>query len=150
MRAILQRVTQASVVVAGETIAQQGPGFLILLGITHSDSEEDVAWLARKIRAMRVFEDEAGKMNLSVKDLDGEVTVVSQFTLFAATKKGNRPSFLEAARPEVAEPLYEQFCRQMESLLGKPVATGRFGAMMEISLVNSGPVTITLDSKNPE
>lgn len=150
MRAILQRVTEAKVEVAGEVIANQGVGFLILLGVTDSDSEKDVAWLTRKIAGMRVFEDEDGKMNLSIQQLAGEVTVVSQFTLFASTKKGNRPSFLGAAKPEVAEPLYLKFCQELEQLLGRPVAKGRFGAMMNISLVNHGPVTISLDSQRPE
>ena len=150
MRAILQRVSQASVTSEGVELAKQGPGLLILLGITQDDHGEDSAWLIRKITHMRIFEDEEGKMNRSVLDIAGEVTVVSQFTLFAATKKGNRPSFLAAAKPEHSKPLYEKFCQALSETMGKPVGQGRFGAHMELTLVNDGPVTITLDSKQPE
>lgn len=150
MRAIIQRISQATIEVEGELIAKQNEGFLVLLGVTEMDSTEDIRWLARKILGMRVFEDEMGKMNHSIKDTGGDITVVSQFTLFASTKKGNRPSFLGAAKPEIAKPLYEKFCFELQSLLGKKIETGRFGAMMEISLINSGPVTISMDSKRPE
>jgi D-tyrosyl-tRNA(Tyr) deacylase len=147
MRAILQRVSQAQVISEGQTLAQQGAGYLILLGITDDDDHQDIAWLARKIIGMRIFEDQEGKMNDAITDVEGEITVVSQFTLFASTKKGNRPSFLKAAKPDLAEPLYEAFCSTLSELLGKPVGRGKFGAMMEVSLVNNGPVTIILDSK---
>lgn len=150
MRAILQRVSQAQVVSEGQTLAQQGAGYLILLGITDDDDHQDIAWLARKIIGMRVFENQEGKMNDAITDVEGEITVVSQFTLFASTKKGNRPSFLKAAKPDLAEPLYEAFCSTLSELLDKPVGRGKFGAMMEVSLVNDGPVTIILDSKAPE
>ncbi len=150
MRTIIQRVSQAQVEIGNKIVASQNSGFLILLGITHSDETKDIIWLTRKITGMRVFEDEAGKMNHSIKDTGGDIIVVSQFTLFASTKKGNRPSFLDAAKPEKAEPLYQEFCQKLSTSLGKPVKTGHFGAMMEITLTNSGPVTISLDSQNPE
>ena len=150
MRAILQRVSQAAVTSEGETLAKQGRGFLILLGVTTEDTTEDLDWLVRKIAHLRVFEDDGGKMNLSIIDVQGEITVVSQFTLFASTKKGNRPSFLEAARPEISQPLYEQFCDALSAAVNRTVGKGRFGAMMEVSLTNDGPVTLTLDSKSPQ
>ncbi|MBK1832815.1 D-aminoacyl-tRNA deacylase [Roseibacillus ishigakijimensis] len=150
MRAILQRVSQAEVKSEGRVLAQQGAGLLILLGITEGDDATDRDWLVRKIAAMRIFEDEEGRMNRSVRESAGEVTVVSQFTLYASTKKGNRPSFIKAARPEIAEPLYEDFCAALATALEKPVGRGEFGAMMTVSLCNDGPVTIILDSKNPE
>ncbi len=150
MRAIVQRVEQAKVTSEGELLAQQGTGFLVLLGITKNDTEADLNWMVGKVAGMRVFEDSEGKMNQCLIDIAGEVTVVSQFTLFASTKKGNRPSFLRAARPEIAEPLYEAFCESLSQAIQKPVGRGKFGAAMEVSLTNSGPVTISLDSQDRE
>lgn len=150
MRALLQRVSEAEVSSDGEQLAAQGPGLLVLLGVTAEDSPSDLNWLVRKIAAMRIFEDSEGKMNLSVKDIAGAVTVVSQFTLYASTKKGNRPSFLGAAPPAIAEPLYLEFCLQLEKELGQPVGRGRFGADMKVRLTNDGPVTIWLDSQQPD
>lgn len=150
MRAILQRASKASVTVAGDVISEIGPGFLILLGIEEADRQEDITWLVGKISKMRVFDDEAGKMNLSLQDIQGTALVVSQFTLHASTKKGNRPSFIKAARPEHAEPLYEAFCVALTNELTGPVGRGSFGAMMQVALINDGPVTITIDSQNRE
>lgn len=148
MRVVIQRVTKASVQIDDEITSSIGRGLLVLLGITNDDGEEDISWLCRKIAQLRIFEDEKGYINLSVKDINASVMVVSQFTLFASTKKGNRPSFLEAARPEVAIPIYEQFVKHLENTLGKPVATGTFGAMMNINLENNGPFTLCIDSKD--
>ncbi|MGJ8723538.1 MAG: D-aminoacyl-tRNA deacylase [Roseibacillus sp.] len=148
MRAILQRVSQAKVTSEGQTLAEQDLGFLVLLGVTTEDTDEDLNWMVKKIANIRIFEDEDGKMNRSITDVQGEITVVSQFTLLASTKKGNRPSFLDAAKPDISEPLYEQFCESLSTAICKPVGRGRFGATMQISLVNEGPVTISLDSKN--
>ena len=150
MRAILQRVSSASVAIAGETVAAIGPGLLVLLGIEDGDGPEDIAWLAPKIARMRIFPDEAGLMNLALTDTGGDVIVVSQFTLHASTKKGNRPSFIRAARPEISEPLYQAFCRALEQELAKPVGRGRFGADMQVALINDGPVTIVIDTRNRE
>jgi len=150
MRAVIQRVSRASVTIKGKVRSEIGKGFLILLGIEEADTKEDIDWLAGKIARLRIFDDENGVMNLSVNDTGGEAIVVSQFTLHASTKKGNRPSYIKAARPETAIPLYEQFVKQLEALLGKPVGTGEFGAMMEVLLVNDGPVTIIIDTKNKE
>lgn len=150
MRALLQRVSEAEVVSERIVLSQQGPGLLILLGVTATDADSDLHWLVRKISALRIFQDPEGKMNLSVKDIGGEVTVVSQFTLYASTKKGNRPSFLAAAPPAIAAPFYEKFCQQLALEIGKPVGRGRFGADMKVQLVNDGPVTIWLDSQEPE
>jgi len=150
MRALLQRVSRASVAISGAEKSRIGPGLLIFLGIETADCLEDVDWLARKILAMRIFEDAGGKMNASVLDAGGELLAVSQFTLHARIKKGNRPSFDKAARPETAMPLYQAFVEELEKLSGKKVGTGEFGAMMEVSLVNDGPVTIWIDSKNRE
>jgi D-tyrosyl-tRNA(Tyr) deacylase len=150
MRVVIQRVSEARVAVEGKEVARSGPGLLILLGIEEADSEEDIAWLVKKILQLRIFNDSEGVMNLSVTDTGGAVTVVSQFTLHASVKKGNRPSYIRAARPETAIPLYERFIREMEESLGKPVGSGIFGAHMEVSLVNDGPVTIILDTKNKE
>ncbi len=150
MRAILQRVSSASVAIAGETVASIGPGLLILLGIEDGDGPDDLAWLAPKIARMRIFPDAAGLMNLALPDTGGDAIVVSQFTLHASTKKGNRPSFLRAARPETSEPLYQAFCHALEQDLAKPVGRGRFGADMQVALVNDGPVTIVIDSRNRE
>ena len=150
MRAVIQRVKEASVSINSEVKSSIGNGLMILLGIEEADNQEDIQWLAGKISRLRIFEDEQEVMNLSVQDVNGEIMVVSQFTLHAATKKGNRPSYIKAARPETAIPLYESFVKEMESILGKQVATGEFGAEMDIALVNSGPVTIIIDTKNKE
>ena len=150
MRAIVQRVSRAKVSVNNETVGQCGEGFMILLGVHTDDKTEDADWLAAKVAALRVFSDEEGKMNLSITDVSGEALVVSQFTLHAKYKKGTRPSFIHAARPETAVPLYEHFIRQLEDHLKKPVASGQFGAMMEVDLINHGPVTITMDTRNKE
>jgi D-aminoacyl-tRNA deacylase len=148
MRAVIQRVAEAQVRVAGETIGSIARGLLLFVGFEPEDSTEDLLWTANKIAQMRIFTDEAGLMNLSVQDIGGQILVISQFTLHASTKKGNRPSFVQAARPEQAIPLYEDFKKQMSLLLGKPVQSGQFGANMQVSLVNDGPVTIWIDSKN--
>ena len=150
MRVVIQRVLEASVSISGTVTASIGPGLLVLLGICEEDGKEDIDWLVRKIAALRVFDDEAGVMNRSVVDVDGNILVVSQFTLMASTKKGNRPAYIRAARPEVAIPMYEQFCAALEAALGKPVPTGTFGADMQVSLINDGPVTICIDTKNKE
>lgn len=150
MRAVIQRVKQASVLVEEQRIATIQKGFLVFLGIEELDSEEDISWLVAKLVKLRIFEDEAGAMNRSLPDVNGDILVVSQFTLHASTKKGNRPSFIKAAKPVVAIPLYNLFVTQLESALGKKVATGKFGAMMEVSLINDGPVTILIDTKNKE
>jgi len=148
MIAVIQRVTQASVTIDNEIKGQIGLGFMILLGITHTDTQEDIEWLSKKIVGLRVFGDEEGKMNLDLKSVDGNILLISQFTLHASTKKGNRPSFIEAARPEIAIPLYEKMIAQVEFDLGKTIETGTFGADMKVSLLNDGPVTIIIDSKN--
>lgn len=148
MRALIQRVRYAAVEIDGQEWSRIGIGLLVLVGIEHDDSPEDSEWLSGKIAAMRLFADEQGKMNRSVIDIEGELLVVSQFTLHASTKKGNRPSFLRAAAPAHAEPMYEQFCRQLKQLTGRTVKQGRFGADMQISLCNDGPVTIGIDSKD--
>ncbi len=150
MRVVLQRVSEASVKVNNETIGEIGIGFMVLLGIEVNDSEEDIDWLSRKMVSLRVFSDEQGLMNKSIQEVDGRFLLISQFTLHASTKKGNRPSFLQAARPEKAIPLYEKFIRALELLTDTPVETGSFGADMKVSLVNDGPVTIVIDSKNRE
>jgi len=133
--------------VEGATVGEIGPGFLVLLGVAADDADEDLAWLAGKIAQQKLFPDESGRMNLSVAESGGGVLVVSQFTLLASTRKGNKPSWHRAAPPEIAVPLYDSFVREMERLLGRPVATGKFGAMMEVALVNDGPVTLVLDSR---
>lgn len=148
MRAVIQRVSEASVTIEGRKVSSIGAGLLLLLGVEDGDTAEDAEWLAAKVAAMRIFSDPEGKMNLSVQDTGGEVIVVSQFTLHASTKKGNRPSFLRAARPEVSEPLYGTFCELTESALGKPVGRGVFGADMKVALINDGPVTIVIDSRD--
>jgi D-tyrosyl-tRNA(Tyr) deacylase len=148
MRALIQRVRYAAVEIDGQEWSRIGAGLLVLVGIEHDDSQEDSEWLSGKIAAMRLFADELGKMNRSVIDIEGELLVVSQFTLHASTKKGNRPSFLRAAAPAQAEPMYEQFCRHLQQLTGRTVKQGRFGADMQISLCNDGPVTIGIDSKD--
>ncbi|MFW5844667.1 MAG: D-aminoacyl-tRNA deacylase [Planctomycetota bacterium] len=150
MRAIIQRVSQAAVCIAGETVGSIGPGLLVLLGIEGRDGDVDVQWLSRKIPHLRIFPDDSGRMNRSVKDIGGGILVVSQFTLFASTRKGQRPAFLGAADPEQAVPLYEQFLERVAAELGAPVASGRFGADMQVALVNDGPVTIPIDTKRRE
>jgi D-tyrosyl-tRNA(Tyr) deacylase len=150
MRVVIQRVKEASVRVEEEIIASITQGYLILLGIEHEDKQEDIDWLAAKIVKLRVFGDENDAMNNSIQDVLGDIIVVSQFTLHASTRKGNRPSFIRAARPEIAVPLYKAFILQLEKELEKKVQTGAFGAMMDIALINDGPVTIVMDSKNKE
>lgn len=150
MRVVIQKVTQASVSIENQIVGSIDKGLLVLVGIEDGDTNEDIAWLSAKIVNLRVFDDDNGVMNLSVKEVGGEVLIVSQFTLHASTKKGNRPSYIKAARPEVAIPIYEAFIKQVESLLGKRVPTGQFGAMMQVSLCNDGPVTILIDTKNKE
>ena len=150
MRVVVQRVMEASVVVSGTAVASISKGLLLLLGITHTDTEEDIDWLVKKISQLRIFEDASGQMNASLQEVQGELILVSQFTLFAATKKGNRPSYIRAAKPEVAEPLYEAFGEAMEKTLGKKIGRGVFGADMKVSLINDGPVTIVIDSQQKE
>ena len=150
MRALIQRVREASVSIGEETYSKIGAGLVVLLGIESADTEEDVLWLTGKVSKIRIFDDGAGQMNLSLSDINGEMMVVSQFTLHANTKKGNRPSFIKAARPEHASPLYEKFISVMEKQIGKLVSTGKFGASMQVSLTNDGPVTIWIDSRNRE
>lgn len=150
MRAVIQRVCSASVTIGGAVKSSIGPGLLILLGIGHEDGPEDIAWLVKKIAGLRIFDDDAGVMNRSVVDVAGEALVVSQFTLMASTRKGNRPSYIGAAGHERAIPLYEQFCAALSASIGRPVGTGEFGADMKVALVNDGPVTICMDTKNKE
>lgn len=148
MRVVIQRVSSSSVSIGGEVVAAIGYGMMVLVGFEEADTQEDIDWMCRKIAALRIFDDENGVMNLSVVDTDGEVLVVSQFTLFASTKKGNRPSYIFAAKPETAIPLYEKFKKTLSDCIGKEVKCGEFGAEMEVALVNDGPVTIIIDSKN--
>ncbi|GEQ86930.1 D-aminoacyl-tRNA deacylase [Patiriisocius marinistellae] len=148
MRVVLQRVSEASVTVSGVRISEIKQGLLILLGIEAEDTKEDINWLTSKIAKMRIFSDAEGAMNLSILDVKGDAIVVSQFTLHASTKKGNRPSFIKAARPKIAIPLYERFIAALELQMNKKVQTGEFGAMMDVALVNDGPITITMDSKS--
>ncbi|MBA5792248.1 D-tyrosyl-tRNA(Tyr) deacylase [Flavobacterium sp. xlx-214] len=150
MKVVLQRVLEASVTVNNEKVADIQQGLLILLGIEDADTEEDIKWLTSKIGNLRIFNDADGVMNISVKDMQGDVIVVSQFTLHASTKKGNRPSYIKASKPNIAIPLYENFITQFEIDLGKKIQTGVFGADMKVALVNDGPVTIVIDSKNKE
>lgn len=150
MRTVIQRVSQASVSIEGVEKSRIGWGLLILLGIEHDDTEDDILWLCRKIAALRIFSDDDGLMNLSVQDIGGEMIVVSQFTLFASTKKGNRPSFIRSAKPDLAVPLYKKFVETLRNESSRPVLTGEFGADMKVSLLNDGPVTIIIDSKNRE
>ena len=150
MRAVIQRVTYASVTIKGEKTAEIGKGYLVLLGCGNTDNEEDINWLAKKICNLRVFDDENGVMNKSILDAGGDILVVSQFTLWASYKKGNRPSYLRAGSHEVTIPLYERFCEVLSENLGKPVSTGEFGAEMQVELLNDGPVTICMDTKNKE
>jgi len=150
MRVVIQRVTRASVTIDGKKKSETGKGLLILTGFEQADNEEDISWMTKKILNLRIFDDENGVMNRSVLDIDGEILIISQFTLHARTKKGNRPSYIDAAPPDIAIPLYEKFISAVESGLGKPVGTGIFGANMQVELVNDGPVTITIDSKRKE
>ena len=150
MRAVIQRVSKSSIKVKGNTVGQTSLGLLILLGIEEIDDSTDVEWLAKKVIGLRIFSDEHGKMNLNIEAVGGELLVISQFTLHAATKKGTRPSFIKAARPEQAIPLYEAFIEECEKLMGKSVARGEFGADMQVELINDGPVTITIDTQNKE
>lgn len=150
MRIVIQRVNQASVTIDGQTKSTIGKGFLILIGIGRDDTEEDIKWLVNKIIGLRIFDDEKGVMNRSIMDIDGEILVVSQFTLMASYKKGNRPSWIHAAPHELSIPLYRRFCNTLSEALGKPVSTGEFGADMQIGLQNDGPVTICMDTKNKE
>ena len=150
MRTVIQRVKRASVTINGSVVSSIGAGLLLLLGIEAADTEEDIQWLSRKVLGLRVFDDEEGVMNRSIMDIDGEVIVVSQFTLMASYKKGNRPSWIRAAGHEHAVPMYERFVEVLSEGLGKPVGTGVFGAEMQVELVNDGPVTICMDTKNKE
>jgi D-tyrosyl-tRNA(Tyr) deacylase len=150
MRAVIQRVQHASVTIGGKVKSAIGHGFLILLGVCDEDTSEDAEWLVKKISALRVFDDENGVMNVDIHGVGGEALVVSQFTLFASYKKGNRPSWFKAARHEISVPLYEEFCTRLSEALGKPVGTGEFGAEMKVELLNDGPVTICMDTKNKE
>lgn len=150
MRVVVQRVSEAAVAVHGKSTATIGKGLLVLVGITQTDGLADVEWLAQKVVNLRIFEDHAGQMNCSLLELGLDLIVVSQFTLFGATKKGNRPSYIRAAKPEIAIPIYEQFVSKLEELIGKAVGTGVFGADMKVSLINDGPVTITIDSQQKE
>ncbi len=150
MRTVIQRVTSASVSIGGEVVGEIGKGVMLLLGITPEDTQQDADWLVGKVSRLRIFDDANGVMNLSLQDTSGEALVVSQFTLMASYKKGNRPSYIHAAPPAVAIPLYEYFVAQLQQTLGRPVPTGQFGADMQVSLTNDGPVTIVMDSKNPE
>ncbi len=148
MKVVIQRVSKASVTIDNQKVASVGTGLLILLGIVDEDTQEDIEWLTRKIANLRIFEDEHGVMNRSLLDVGGDAIVVSQFTLHASTKKGNRPSYIKAAKPDQAIPLYESFIKQLEMDLGKHIQTGQFGADMQVELINDGPVTIIIDSKN--
>ena len=150
MRVVIQRVANASVTVEAKVVAEIQKGLLVFVGIEEADTQEDLDWLVTKIAQLRIFNDENEVMNLSVQDIDGDVLVVSQFTLHAATKKGNRPSYIKAAKPDIAIPMYERFVKALESKLGKKVSTGIFGADMKVLLLNDGPVTIQIDSKNKE
>lgn len=150
MKVVIQRVSSASVSIDGEVKSAFGPGLLVLLGIGHEDGPEDLAWLVKKTVGLRIFDDEAGVMNRSILETGGDILVVSQFTLMASTKKGNRPSYIGAAGHEKAIPLYEEFCEALSLAIGKPVGTGSFGAYMQVALVNDGPVTICMDTKNKE
>ena len=150
MRIVIQRVSHASVTIEGKVKSEIQKGYLILLGICEDDSTEDIEWLVRKVIGLRVFDDEKGVMNRSIMDIDGEILVISQFTLFASYKKGNRPSWLRAAKHDISIPLYNEFCTKLSAALGKEVGTGEFGADMKVELLNDGPVTICMDTKNKE
>jgi len=150
MRLVIQRVTEASVKVDGEIVGAIQNGLMVLVGIEDADSQEDIEWLAGKVSNLRIFDDAEGIMNLSVKEVQGDILLISQFTLHASTKKGNRPSYINASKPPIAIPLYEAMILQLEKEMGKPIQTGRFGADMKVSLLNNGPVTIVMDSKNKD
>ena len=150
MRVVIQRVKNASVIINNETRRDIGKGYLILLGIENSDKIDDIEWLCGKISRIRLFTDDHGLMNKSISEVQGNVLLISQFTLYASTKKGNRPSFTKAAQPNIAIPLYKEFIHKLETILRKPIETGEFGAQMEVSLINDGPVTLTIDTKNKE
>ena len=150
MRVVIQRVSHASVTIEGVCKSAIKEGFMILVGIEEADTQEDADWLCKKIIGLRVFDDENGVMNKSIREVEGNILVISQFTLHASTKKGNRPSYIRAARPEISVPLYEQFCRELSLALGKEIGTGEFGADMKVELMNDGPVTICIDTKNKE
>lgn len=150
MRIVIQKVKSASVAVNGEVLSKIKKGLLVLLGIEDADTENDIEWLVNKMVNLRIFDDENGVMNLSVQDVSGEIIVVSQFTLFANTKKGNRPSYIRSSKPDFAVPMYEKFIAKTEEVIGRKIGTGKFGAMMDVSLVNDGPVTIIIDSKQKE
>lgn len=150
MRAVIQRVTEASVTIDGAVKSKIKNGLVVLLGVEPEDTLADAIWLSKKIGHMRIFSDDKGLMNLSVQDVDGEVMVISQFTLFASTIKGSRPSFIKAAKPEMARLMYEMFCKELRDIISRPIRTGEFGADMKVALVNNGPVTIIMDSKNKE
>jgi len=150
MKAIIQRVTQATVSINSKKVANINTGILLLLGIEPADNQEDINWLSNKVSNLRIFDDDKGVMNLSLKDIGGDAIVVSQFTLHASTKKGNRPSYIKAAKPDIAVPLYKKFVSQLEIDLGKTVQTGEFGAYMQLDFINDGPVTISMDTKNKE
>lgn len=150
MRVVIQRVSHASVTIEGECKSAIKSGMLVLVGIEEADGQEDIEWLCKKIVNLRIFDDEDGVMNKSILDANGEILVISQFTLHASTRKGNRPSYIKAAKPEISIPLYEQFCKELSCALGKEVGTGRFGADMKVELLNDGPVTICMDTKNKE
>ena len=150
MRTVIQRVARASVTIDGKTKSQISSGMLILLGICEEDGKEDIEWLVKKIANLRIFDDEKGVMNKSILEVDGDIMVVSQFTLYASYNKGNRPSWFKAAKPEISTPLYQLFCNEMSQAINKQVATGEFGADMKVELINDGPVTICMDTKNKE
>jgi D-tyrosyl-tRNA(Tyr) deacylase len=150
MRIVIQKVSKASVTVEGQLVSSIGKGLLVLLGVEDADTDDDIDWLVKKMVQLRVFNDESGVMNLSVQDVSGDILVVSQFTLHASTKKGNRPSYIRASKPEFAVPMYEKFIQKSEEVFGKRIGTGIFGAMMDVSLVNDGPVTIIIDSKQKD
>lgn len=150
MRVLIQRVKRASVTIEGSIKSKIDKGLLILLGIEDSDSKEDISWLCNKIASLRIFNDADGIMNLSLKDVDAQALVVSQFTLFASTKKGNRPSYIRASKPDIAVPIYELFCKELEQTINKKIETGSFGTDMDVELVNDGPVTIWIDSKEKQ
>ncbi len=150
MKAVIQRVSKASVTINGKVKDSISKGFVVLLGIADNDTMEDLDWLTKKIISLRIFNDENGVMNIPIKDIGGEIMVISQFTLLASYKKGNRPSWIHAAKHEISIPLYEEFCKSLSTLLGKEVARGEFGADMKVELINDGPVTISMDTKNKE
>ncbi len=150
MRTVIQRVSHASVTIDGVVKSAIRKGLLVLVGVEDADTEEDIQWLCKKIVGLRVFDDEQGVMNKNIQDAGGDILVISQFTLFASTKKGNRPSYIRAAKPDISVPLYEKFCEELSIALGKPVGTGEFGADMKVELLNDGPVTICMDTKNKE